>query len=189
MRVTPDTAEPGLDGGLSLGVRAPLLGSRATEVSCRTRLPEPKTMAASTSAAGSATSARLARTFHRGSAVVGRLARLARVALHSRRDDCYGSPASGRARAGHCRAAAILLAPSRLTRHRRRRGARARRGPSDSDEARFRANVVVDALPPLFGPAVLPGPFDYAKLATSDAVVQHVARETGVTPDAAASRA
>jgi hypothetical protein len=55
---------------------------------------------------------------------------------------------------------------------------------SDSDTARFRANVVVDSLPPLFGPAVVPGPFDYAKLATSDAVVADVARETGVTADA-----
>ena len=51
---------------------------------------------------------------------------------------------------------------------------------STSDEARFRANVVVDALPPLFGPAVLPGPFDYAHLATSDAVVQSVAQTSGV---------
>ncbi len=52
---------------------------------------------------------------------------------------------------------------------------------SDSDTARFRANVVVDALPPLFGPAVVPGPFDYAKLATSDAVLNAVAQESGVT--------
>jgi hypothetical protein len=51
---------------------------------------------------------------------------------------------------------------------------------SPSDEARFRANVVVDALPPLFGPAVLPGPFDYARLATSDAVVQSVAQQANV---------
>jgi hypothetical protein len=55
---------------------------------------------------------------------------------------------------------------------------------SDSDTARFRANVVVDSLPPLFGPAVVPGPFDYAKLATSDSVVGAVAQEIGVTADA-----
>jgi hypothetical protein len=54
---------------------------------------------------------------------------------------------------------------------------------SPSDEARFRANVVVDALPPLFGPAVLPGPFDYARLATSDAVVQAVAQQTDLTAE------
>jgi hypothetical protein len=54
---------------------------------------------------------------------------------------------------------------------------------STSDEARFRANVVVDALPPLFGPAVLPGPFDYARVATSDAVVQDVASASGVPAD------
>ncbi|MFI5177463.1 MAG: hypothetical protein ACHQO8_02810 [Vicinamibacterales bacterium] len=54
---------------------------------------------------------------------------------------------------------------------------------SPSDEARFRANVVVDALPPLFGPAVLPGPFDYAGLATGDAVVQEVARQSGVAAE------
>lgn len=47
-------------------------------------------------------------------------------------------------------------------------------------EARFRANVVVDALPPLFGPPILPGPFDYAALATSDVVVNEVAAEMGV---------
>lgn len=52
---------------------------------------------------------------------------------------------------------------------------------SPSDEARFRANVVVDALPPLFGPAVLPGPFDYARMATSDAVLQNVAQRSGLT--------
>lgn len=51
---------------------------------------------------------------------------------------------------------------------------------STSDQARFRANVIVDALPPLFGPAVVPGPFDYARLATSDAVVQSVAQTGGV---------
>ncbi len=51
---------------------------------------------------------------------------------------------------------------------------------SPSDEARFRANVVVDALPPLFGPAVLPGPFDYARLATSDAIVAPLAQQAGV---------
>ena len=54
---------------------------------------------------------------------------------------------------------------------------------SPSDEARFRANVVVDALPPLFGPAVVPGPFDYARMATGDAVVQSVAQQSGVTPE------
>ena len=52
-----------------------------------------------------------------------------------------------------------------------------------SDEARFRENVVVTALPPLFGPPVLPSPFDYAGLATSDAVVQRVAGEQGLTAD------
>src|SRR5437870_13704916 len=30
-----------------------------------------------------------------------------------------------------------------------------------SSEARFRMNVLVDALPPLFGPPALPSPFDY----------------------------
>jgi hypothetical protein len=54
---------------------------------------------------------------------------------------------------------------------------------SNSEEARFRANVVVDALPPLFGPAVLPGPFDYARLATSDPVVQSVAQASGLSLD------
>ena len=54
---------------------------------------------------------------------------------------------------------------------------------SPADEARFRANVVVDALPPLFGPAVVPGPFDYAALATSDGVVQSVAQQSNLTPD------
>lgn len=54
---------------------------------------------------------------------------------------------------------------------------------SDSDTARFRANVLVDSLPPLFGPAVVPGPFDYAKLATSDAVVGDVAQQNGVAAD------
>lgn len=51
---------------------------------------------------------------------------------------------------------------------------------SDSNQAGFRANVVVNALPPLFGPPVLPGPFDYARLATSDGVVERVASATGV---------
>jgi len=50
-----------------------------------------------------------------------------------------------------------------------------------SGEARFRENVIVDALPPLFGPPVLPSPFDYARLATSDGVVQRVADEKGLT--------
>jgi hypothetical protein len=52
-----------------------------------------------------------------------------------------------------------------------------------SSEARFRENVVVDALPPLFGPAVLPSPFDFARLATSDAVVQQAAQQQGLTAD------
>jgi hypothetical protein len=52
-----------------------------------------------------------------------------------------------------------------------------------SDEARFRANVVVDALPPLFGPPVLPGPFDYAAVATSDAVVAPVSAEHGLSAE------
>ncbi len=51
-----------------------------------------------------------------------------------------------------------------------------------SGEARFRIYVVVDALPPLFGPAVTPSPFDYARLATSDAVVSDVAKQSGLTP-------
>ncbi len=50
-----------------------------------------------------------------------------------------------------------------------------------SDEARFRENVIVDALPPLFGPPVLPSPFDYARLATSDSVVGRVASEYGMS--------
>ncbi|MBI5289564.1 MAG: hypothetical protein HY873_11395, partial [Chloroflexi bacterium] len=54
----------------------------------------------------------------------------------------------------------------------------------DTDEARFRVNVVVDALPPLFGPPVLPGPFDYAAVGTSDAVVADVAAKTGTTSEA-----
>jgi hypothetical protein len=54
---------------------------------------------------------------------------------------------------------------------------------SGTGEARFRANVVVDALPPLFGPAVVPGPFDYARLATGDAVVQEVAQQSGVAAE------
>lgn len=53
----------------------------------------------------------------------------------------------------------------------------------DANEARFREDVFVDALPPLFGPAVLPGPFDYAKLATSDAVVADVAQRAQIAPD------
>jgi hypothetical protein len=53
-----------------------------------------------------------------------------------------------------------------------------------SGEARFRENVVVDALPPLFGPAVLPSPFDYARLATSDAVVAAAAQAAGADPAA-----
>ena len=49
-----------------------------------------------------------------------------------------------------------------------------------SSEARFRMNVVVDALPPLFGPPALPSPFDYARLATSDDVVRNAANQSGV---------
>jgi hypothetical protein len=55
---------------------------------------------------------------------------------------------------------------------------------STKDEARFRATVFVDALPPLFGPAIVPGPVEYARLATSDEVLASVARDTGLTPDA-----
>ena len=55
---------------------------------------------------------------------------------------------------------------------------------SGGDEARFRATVVVDALPPLFGPEVVPGPFDYARVATSDEVVAEVAAQHGTTADA-----
>src|SRR5205085_8586432 len=40
--------------------------------------------------------------------------------------------------------------------------------------------IVVDALPPLFGPPALPSPFDYARLATSDDVVRDVANQSGV---------
>ncbi len=54
---------------------------------------------------------------------------------------------------------------------------------SSSDEARFRVNVLVDALPPLFGPPTLPSPFDYARLATSDDVVSNVAAQAGVPVD------
>src|SRR5439155_15429979 len=50
-----------------------------------------------------------------------------------------------------------------------------------SSEARFRMNVVVDALPPLFGPPALPSPFDYARLAMSDDIVRDVANQSGVT--------
>lgn len=52
-----------------------------------------------------------------------------------------------------------------------------------SGQARFRENVMVAALPPLFGPAVLPSPFDYARLATSDGVVQDTAARAGLSPD------
>ena len=54
---------------------------------------------------------------------------------------------------------------------------------SPKDEARFRATVFVDALPPLFGPAIVPGPVEYARLATSDDVIAAVARDTALTPD------
>ena len=53
----------------------------------------------------------------------------------------------------------------------------------DPHHARFRSAVFVDALPPLFGPAVLPSPFDYARLATSDGVVADVAGRTDTAPD------
>jgi hypothetical protein len=49
-----------------------------------------------------------------------------------------------------------------------------------SGEARFRENVIIDALPPLFGPAVAPSPFDYARLATSDGVLQQVSQQSGL---------
>lgn len=51
---------------------------------------------------------------------------------------------------------------------------------SGSGEARFRENVIIDALPPLFGPAVLPSPFDYARLATSDGVLQGVSQRSNI---------
>lgn len=54
---------------------------------------------------------------------------------------------------------------------------------SSSAEARFRENVVIDALPPLFGPPIAPGPFDYARVATSDAVIADVAQRAGTTPE------
>jgi hypothetical protein len=54
---------------------------------------------------------------------------------------------------------------------------------SPSGDARFRENVVVDALPPLFGPPVLPSSFDYARLATSDDVLAAVSRDTNVPAD------
>jgi hypothetical protein len=50
-------------------------------------------------------------------------------------------------------------------------------------EARFRSNVVVNALPPLFGPPVLPGPFDYAAVATSDATIEKVASQHSLSPE------
>jgi hypothetical protein len=55
---------------------------------------------------------------------------------------------------------------------------------SEKQRARFGASAVVDALPPLFGPPVLPGPFDYASLAVSDDVVGDVASEHGLEADA-----
>ena len=54
---------------------------------------------------------------------------------------------------------------------------------SSPSESRFGVNVLVDALPPLFGPTTVPSPFDYAKLATSDEVVQGVAGQAGVSAD------
>jgi hypothetical protein len=59
---------------------------------------------------------------------------------------------------------------------------------SSSTEARFRSTVLVDALPPLFGPPLLPGPVEYAALATDDTVVAEVSRDTGVAPDALRAR-
>ena len=59
---------------------------------------------------------------------------------------------------------------------------------SPSSEARFRSTVLVDALPPLFGPPVLPGPVEYAALATDDTVVGEVSRDTGIAPDALRAR-
>ena len=54
---------------------------------------------------------------------------------------------------------------------------------SSAGEARFRENVIVNALPPLFGPPIVPGPFEYARVAMSDAVVADVAQRTGTTPE------
>lgn len=59
---------------------------------------------------------------------------------------------------------------------------------SSSTDARFRSTVLVDALPPLFGPPLLPGPIEYAALATSDPVVTEVSRDSGVPPDALRDR-
>jgi hypothetical protein len=59
---------------------------------------------------------------------------------------------------------------------------------SSSGEARFRSTVLVDALPPLFGPPVLPGPIEYAALATSDGVIEDVSRDSGVAPDVLRTR-
>jgi hypothetical protein len=51
---------------------------------------------------------------------------------------------------------------------------------SASDEARFRMTVVVDALPPLFGPPVLPGPVEYSGLARSDPTILALSQRTGI---------
>jgi hypothetical protein len=51
---------------------------------------------------------------------------------------------------------------------------------SGDQEARFRTNVVVNALPPLFGPPVLPGPFDFAAVALNDNTVERVAAQHGL---------
>ena len=59
---------------------------------------------------------------------------------------------------------------------------------NQTTEARFRANVIVDALPPLFGPPVLPGPFDYAALAMGDAVIDDVSSTTGVPAETLQAR-
>ncbi len=59
---------------------------------------------------------------------------------------------------------------------------------SPPSEARFRTNVIVDALPPLFGPPVLPGPFDYAALAMSDGVIDDVSSTSGVPAETLRAR-
>ena len=55
---------------------------------------------------------------------------------------------------------------------------------SSSGDARFRSTVIVDALPPLFGPPLIPGPVEYAALATSPPVIEAVARDTATTTEA-----
>lgn len=56
----------------------------------------------------------------------------------------------------------------------------------DAGHARFRSAVIVESLPPLFGPAITPSPYDYARLATSDGVVADTASRAGI--DAAVVR-